>query len=433
MAKIQSIRGMNDLLPAESPQWQYLEKTVSRVLGSYGYQEIRFPILEQTELFKRSIGEVTDIVEKEMYTFDDRNGESLTLRPEGTASCVRACLQNGLLDNQQQQRLWYTGPMFRYERPQKGRLRQFHQIGVESFGVASADMDAELIMMTARLWQQLGISDVVALEVNSIGNLEARASYRQALLEYLSDHVERLDEDSQRRMGTNPLRILDSKHPETQAVLLAAPSLVDYLDEESQQHFERLTMLLEAAGIPYTVNPRLVRGLDYYNKTVFEWVTDQLGAQGTVCAGGRYDGLVEQLGGKATPAVGFAMGIERLNLLLAALDRFPGNISAAPDVYFVVAGEQAELAAVKFAEQIRDTLPFLKLQMHCGGGSFKSQFKKADKSGAVYALIVGDDEAQRGVVNIKPLRQEHNKDMNHSAQETLPLNEAITLLSELLN
>jgi histidyl-tRNA synthetase len=417
---------MNDLLPADSPLWQYLESTVSSVLARYGYQEIRFPIVEQTELFKRSIGEVTDIVEKEMYTFDDRNGESLTMRPEGTASCVRACLQNGLLDNQQVQRLWYTGPMFRYERPQKGRLRQFHQIGVESFGVATADVDAELIIITARLWQQLGLSEHVSLQLNSIGSLAARATYRRALVEYLQQHFDALDEDSQRRMESNPLRILDSKNADTQALLDNAPSLADYLDEESQQHFDQLKLLLDAAGIAYTLNPRLVRGLDYYSKTVFEWVTDKLGAQGTVCAGGRYDGLVEQLGGKPAPAVGFAMGIERLCLLLQALDKIPGDLPLGPDVYFVVAGKQAETAAFMLAEQLRDQLPQLKLQLHCGGGSFKSQFKKADKSGAAIALIVGDDEALRNEVNVKWLRDDIE-------QKTVSNNDLPALLEQALS
>lgn len=426
MAKIQSIRGMNDLLPADSSLWQYLESTVNNVLSRYGYKEIRFPIVEQTELFKRSIGEVTDIVEKEMYTFDDRNGESLTMRPEGTASCVRACLQNGLLDNQQVQRLWYAGPMFRYERPQKGRLRQFHQIGVESFGVATADMDAELILITARLWQQLGLHDAVRLELNSIGSLEARANYRTALVDFLKQHFDSLDEDSQRRMDSNPLRILDSKNAATQAILDQAPSLVDYLDEESIAHFELLKQLLDTAGISYTVNPRLVRGLDYYSKTVFEWVTDHLGAQGTVCAGGRYDGLVEQLGGKPVAAVGFAMGIERLCLLIQELDKVPVGINSDPDVYFVVAGDKAQLAAFGLAEQLREQLPQLKLQLHCGGGSFKSQFKKADKSGAGFALVLGDDEAAQGVVNIKPLR-------SVGEQQTVPNDQLADKLLQALN
>jgi len=397
---------MNDLLPEDSALWQYLESTVSDVLTRYGYQEIRFPIVEQTELFKRSIGEVTDIVEKEMYTFDDRNGESLTMRPEGTASCVRACMQNSLLDNQQIQRLWYCGPMFRYERPQKGRLRQFHQIGVEAFGVTTPDVDAELILITARLWKQLGISDYLTLELNSIGSLEARANYRAALLDFLSQHFDQLDEDSQRRMESNPLRILDSKSPQTQRILDDAPLLADYLDDESRQHFDELKGMLDAAGVSYSLNPRLVRGLDYYSKTVFEWTTDQLGAQGTVCAGGRYDGLVEQLGGKPTPAVGFAMGLERLSLVLQVLGKVPESISNDPQVYFVVAGDKAKMAAIQLSEQLRDTMPQLRLQLHCGGGSFKSQFKKADKSGASIALVIGDNEAEQGVVNVKWLRQE---------------------------
>lgn len=422
MTKIQSIRGMNDLLPNDSSLWQYLEGTVSAVLSKYAYQEIRFPIVEQTELFKRSIGEVTDIVEKEMYTFNDRNGESLTMRPEGTASCVRACLQNSLLDNQQIQRLWYAGPMFRYERPQKGRLRQFHQIGVEAFGVASPDIDAELILITARLWQQLGVIQHLRLELNTLGSLEARANYRSALVDYLQRHIDRLDDDSQRRLESNPLRILDSKNQDTQMLLNDAPVLSDYMDEESAADFARLKTLLDQAGIAYTVNPRLVRGLDYYSKTVFEWVTDQLGAQGTVCAGGRYDGLVEQLGGKPTPAIGFAMGIERLCLLLQETGKIPAEISADPDVYVVVAGERAQLAAMALAEQLRSDLPALKLQLHCGGGSFKSQFKKADKSGAAISLIIGDNEAEQGVVNVKWLREQRD-------QQTISHDQLAALLS----
>lgn len=426
MSKIQSIRGMNDLLPEESALWQYLESAVREVLAGYGYQEIRFPIVEQTELFKRSIGEVTDIVEKEMYTFDDRNGESLTMRPEGTASCVRACLQNSLLDNQQIQRLWYHGPMFRYERPQKGRLRQFHQIGVESFGVATPDVDAELILMTARLWKRLGISEYLTLELNSIGNLEARENYRVALVDYLSQHFEQLDEDSQRRLESNPLRILDSKSAQTQALLDQAPALADYLDDESNDHFDELRGVLDAAGIGYSINPRLVRGLDYYSKTVFEWTTDQLGAQGTVCAGGRYDGLVAQLGGKPTPAVGFAMGLERLSLIVQVLNKVPDSINNNPDVYFVVAGDKAKAAAFQLSEQLRDKIPSLKLQLHCGGGSFKSQFKKADKSGASIALIIGDNEAEQGVVNVKWLR-------NDIEQNTVNNGELADLLVAALN
>lgn len=421
MTKIQSIRGMNDLLPKDSSLWQYLEGTVSSVLDQYCYREVRFPVLEQTQLFKRSIGEVTDIVEKEMYTFDDRNGESLTLRPEGTASCVRACIQNGLLDNQQVQRLWYSGPMFRYERPQKGRLRQFHQIGVEAFGIASVDVDAELILLTARLWRQLGIDQHVTLELNSIGSLEARLTYKKALEEYLSEHVNDLDEDSQRRLNTNPLRILDSKSAATQQILEGAPKLSDYLDDESRADFSTLKGLLDSAGLSYRLNEKLVRGLDYYNKTVFEWVTDRLGAQGTVCAGGRYDGLVEQLGGKPVPAMGFAMGIERLCLLLQETGALPKGLENSPDIYFIVAGEEAQMASTAIAETIRTQLPDIRVLKHCGGGKFKKQFKKANESGAAIALIIGDDEAQKNSVNVKWLRKERE-------QETI----AVESLAELL-
>jgi histidyl-tRNA synthetase len=404
MKKIQSIRGMNDLLPEDSPCWQYLEEKIAKLLSGYGYREIRFPILEPTELFKRSIGEVTDIVEKEMYTFDDRNGDSMTLRPEGTAGCVRACEQNGLINNQIQ-RLWYQGPMFRYERPQKGRLRQFHQVGVEVFGLEGPDIDAELITMTWRMWQQLGVTNVVTLQLNSLGTTESRGRYRDALVDYLQQRKEQLDDDSQRRLQTNPMRILDSKNQETQLLLNDAPVLNDFLDEESQQHFEKLCSLLDAVGIPYQINPRLVRGLDYYGKTVFEWVTDSLGAQGTVCAGGRYNGLVEQLGGKSTPAVGFAMGLERLVLLLDAAGVVPDSIARQLDAYLVVAGDiQSE--ALQLSEALRTKCPGLRLQNHCGGNSFKSQMKKADKSGAVVALILGEDEVARGEVSIKFLREE---------------------------
>lgn len=405
MSKIQSIRGMNDLLPAQTPLWQYVERTAAQLLGAYGYQEIRFPILEQTELFKRSIGEVTDIVEKEMYTFEDRNGDSLTLRPEGTASCVRACEQNGLLFNQTQ-RLWYAGPMFRHERPQKGRLRQFHQIGVEAFGMVGPDIDAELIFLTARLWRKLGISEHVTLELNSIGSASARAEFKRALVVYLQNYAVELDEDSQRRLHTNPLRILDSKDENTRRILLGAPSFNDYLDDESRAHFQNLCALLDAVGIAYRLNPALVRGLDYYGKTVFEWTTDKLGAQATLCAGGRYDGLVEQLGGKPTPAVGFGMGIERLCLLLEACGKIPADIIDAPQVYIVAAGVRAEMAAIILAESLREQLPTLRVLSNCGGGSFKSQFKKADKSGAPIALILGDQEVDAGIVNIKWLRDE---------------------------
>jgi len=407
MAKtIQAIRGMNDILPAETAAWQHLEETLRDVVHAYGYREIRMPLLEKTELFKRSIGEVTDIVEKEMYTFDDRNGDSLTLRPEGTASCVRACMEHGLLHNQQQ-RLWYAGPMFRHERPQKGRYRQFHQVGVEAFGMAGPDIDAEMILMTARIWERLGLSGAV-LQLNSLGTLQARAAYRDALVAYLQAHAEALDEDSRRRLDSNPLRILDSKNPDMQALLAAAPSLPDYLDEESREHFAALRGLLDAAGVRYELNPRLVRGLDYYSKTVFEWVTDQLGAQGTICAGGRYDGLVEYLGGRPVPAVGFALGLERLLGLLAAggVD-LPGKD---PHVYLVVDGEQGAARGMVFAEELRAALPGLRLQVNCGGGSFKSQFKRADRSGAVFALVIGDSEVEQQQVVLKPLRSDADQE-----------------------
>ncbi|CAH0992656.1 Histidine--tRNA ligase [Sinobacterium norvegicum] len=420
MAKIQSIRGMNDNVPASTPVWQYLEKTVADLLKSYSYQEIRFPILEQTALFKRSIGEVTDIVEKEMYTFEDRNGDSLTLRPEGTASCVRAGEQNGLLYNQVQ-RLWYCGPMFRHERPQKGRLRQFHQFGVETFGMATADVDAELLVLTARLWQQLGIDQYVTLELNTIGSAESRAKFKAALVDYLSDRKEQLDEDSQRRLGTNPLRILDSKSAETQAILDGAPVLSDFLDEESVAHFDRLKTLLDAAGVRYTINPRLVRGLDYYCKTVFEWVTTHLGAQGTVCAGGRYDGLVEQLGGKATPAVGFAMGVERLVLLLEELNVVPAHVNNDIDAYVVVQGDSAYPQALAMVEQLRGLAPKQKIQLHCGGGKFKKQMKKANDSGAQYALLVGDDEVAESKLAVKPLRDANAEQQQLSVTEVAAL------------
>lgn len=407
MKQIQAIKGMNDLLPAESPLWQYLETTVAELLHSYGYQEIRFPIVEQTDLFKRSIGEVTDIVEKEMYTFEDRNGESITMRPEGTASCVRACEQNQLLYNRGTlvQKLWYSGPMFRYEKPQKGRLRQFHQIGVETYGIESADIDAELLLITSRLWQTLGVSEHVTLQINSLGANESRARYREALVAYLEERKDQLDEDSQKRLTSNPLRILDSKDQNTQQLLDGAPSLFDYLDEESKAHFAQLQSYLDAVGVAYQVNPRLVRGLDYYNRTVFEWVTDKLGAQGTVCAGGRYDSLVEQLGGKPTPAVGFAMGIERLILLLQELNAVPEDIFQTTDVYLVVAGNVIP-QAFKLAETIRKECPYVRLQMHCGGGSFKSQMKKADKSGAEIALILGENELENNEIVVKHLRSD---------------------------
>lgn len=398
---IQSIRGMHDVLPEQSGLWQLLENSVRDIVQSYGYREIRMPIVESTDLFCRSIGEVTDIVEKEMYTFADRNGDSLTLRPEGTASCVRACIQNGLLHNQQQ-RLWYMGPMFRHERPQKGRYRQFHQIGVETFGMNGPDIDAELILMTARIWKKLGLKNI-RLELNTLGSNAARVAYREILVKYLSAHRDVLDEDSLRRLDTNPLRILDSKNPALQAVIEAAPRLMDYLDDESRLHFDQLRAMLDAAGLAYSINTRLVRGLDYYCKTVFEWVSDNLGAQGTVCAGGRYDGLVEQLGGRATTAAGFAMGIERL---LALLEEQGCQSDDAIDVFMVMQGDTAQSAGMLLAEQIRDAWPTLKLQANCGGGSFKSQVKKADKSNAKIALILGDDEVKQNKVAVKHLREQ---------------------------
>ncbi len=402
MAKIQAIRGMNDILPDQTPLWQYIEASLSRVLNAYGYHEIRMPIVEQTELFRRTIGEVTDIVEKEMYTFEDRNGDSLTLRPEGTAGCVRAGEQHGLLFNQIQ-RLWYTGPMFRHERPQKGRYRQFHQVGVECFGMSGPDIDAELLLMTARIWRVLGVAGEVRLELNTLGSAEDRARYRDALVDYLEARRDQLDEDSQRRLATNPLRILDSKVPETQSLLEDAPALWDFIGDDSRSHFEQLRMLLDQAGINYHVNPRLVRGLDYYGRTVFEWVTDSLGAQGTVCAGGRYDGLVEQLGGRSTPAIGFAMGMERLVLLLETIGTVPDSVNADADLYVLAMGEGAQGTAMGVAEQLRDALPERVVISHCGGGSFKSQMKKADRSGARLALIIGENEIANDEVAVKDL------------------------------
>ncbi len=424
MAKqIQAVRGMNDCLPGDTQVWQKVESILRETVASYGYQEIRFPIVESTDLFKRSIGEVTDIVEKEMYTFADRNGDSLTLRPEGTAVCVRAGNQNGLLYNQEQ-RLWYMGPMFRHERPQKGRYRQFHQFGLEVFGFATPDIDAEVIILTARLWQAFGISEHVRLELNSLGSNEARAEYRDALVAFLEQHHDQLDEDSKRRMHSNPLRVLDSKNPNVQAILVDAPKLSQHLDEESQAHFKNLCERLDAAGIEYQVNEKLVRGLDYYNRTVFEWVTDSLGAQGTVCAGGRYDGLVEQLGGKGTPAVGFAMGMERLVLLLQELDCV-GEIRRNADVYIAAMGDAASIQAPVIAEQLREKVPGIRIQVHAGGGNFKKQLKRADKSDAVLALIIGDDELANQQVTVKHLRE-------HQEQQTLDLDQAAKLLKSLI-
>ncbi len=419
MAKqIQSIRGMHDILPDESGQWFWLESRARLILERYGYREIRTPIVEKTELFKRSIGEVTDIVEKEMYTFEDRNGDSLSLRPEGTASCVRAGIQHGLFHNQQQ-RLWYQGPMFRHERPQKGRYRQFQQIGVETFGFAGPEIEAELIALSKRLWDELGIDDVT-LELNTLGTPESRRAYRDVLVAFYEANRDQLDEDSLRRLDGNPLRILDSKNPQMQALNERAPSLHDHLDDESKAHFDMLSRLLDDIGIDYRLNPRLVRGLDYYSHTVFEWTTTSLGAQGTVCAGGRYDGLVTQLGGRPTPAAGFAMGVERLLELIRVRQGEQGAYR--PDAYLLLAGEAAQQAGFALAERLRGDLPALKLQVNIGGGSFKAQMKRADKSGADVALIVGDDELAAGHVTVKPLRD------RDAAQQTVPYDSVRAIL-----
>lgn len=391
---------MNDCLPTQSPLWQKVEGIVKNVISAYGYNEVRMPIVEETNLFSRAVGEETDVVSKEMYTFEDRNGDSLTLRPEGTAGCVRSCIQNSLI-NRDEQRLWYMGPMFRHERPQKGRYRQFHQCGVEVFGLNGPDVDAELIMMTARLWRELGIDKHVRLELNSIGSQEDRADYRTALVAFLEQHIDVLDEDCKRRMHTNPLRVLDTKNPDIQAILGDAPRLSEYLGEESKAHFAGLCELLDAAGIEYTVNERLVRGLDYYNRTVFEWMTESLGSQGTVCGGGRYDGLVEQLGGKVTPAVGFAMGLERLVLMMETLGNT--DVRRNVDVYMVTAGEGTLTAGMKLVEELREQVPGLRVMTHFGGGNFKKQFKRADKVGAAVALVLGENEVAEKTVVLKDL------------------------------
>ncbi|MDX2506123.1 MAG: histidine--tRNA ligase [Gammaproteobacteria bacterium] len=428
--KIQSIRGMNDILPDESPYWQFIEEKLRILMQVYNYDEIRFPIVEKTALFKRSIGEVTDIVEKEMYTFEDRNGDSLTLRPEGTAACVRAGIQNGILVNQQQ-RLWYMGPMFRHERPQRGRYRQFHQLGVEVFGLDGPDIDAELIFMTARFWKMLGLGESVALQLNSLGTSESRAKYRDILTDYLQANKDLLDEDSLRRLQSNPLRILDSKNPQMQDMIEQAPHLMDHLDDGSRQHFSRLCAYLDAAGIVYKVNTRLVRGLDYYSKTVFEWVTDKLGAQGTVCAGGRFDGLVNQLGGRDTSAVGFAMGLERL-ISLVGQDELKQQLKH-PHAVMLMMGERAQNAGLALSEQLRDEVANVRIFTVCGGGSFKSQMKRADKSQAEVALILGDDELDNNVVTVKYLRADEwqQQDENKARQEQLSQQQVIDLLNKL--
>lgn len=422
--KIQSVRGMNDYLPADTAVWQRIENTLKRILTSYGISEIRTPIVEHTPLFQRAIGEVTDVVEKEMYSFQDREENvSLTLRPEGTAGCVRAGIERGFLYNQEQ-RLWYIGPMFRHERPQKGRYRQFHQLGAEVFGLSGPDIDAELIMMTARWWRELGIAEHVTLELNSIGSLQARANYREALVAFLEQHKEKLDEDCKRRMYTNPLRVLDSKDKVVQELLNDAPALFDYLDEESKVHFDGLCAILDAAGIQYRINQRLVRGLDYYNRTVFEWVTTALGSQGTVCAGGRYDGLVEQLGGHNTPAVGFAMGLERMVLLVQSVNPDFVSETAVTDIYLASFGEGSQVAAMMLAEQIRDSLPDVRIMTNYGGGNFKRQLSRADKNGARIALILGEDEIANGTVTLKELAT--------GEQQTLAQSGLSARLSELL-
>ena len=402
---IQPIRGMNDVLPGDSGAWQVLERVARETFAEYGYREIRLPLLEKTDLFKRSIGEFTDIVEKERYTFEDRGGDSLTLRPEATAGIVRACITNGLLHNQRQ-KLWCMGPMFRYERPQKGRYRQFHQIDVEALGFPGPDVDAELIMMSARIWRRLGLEGL-KLNLNSLGTPQSRRVYREKLVEYFRRHESSLDEDSLRRLGGNPLRILDSKNPAMREVVAGAPLITEHLDPESDEHFARLRAELDAVGIPYALNPRLVRGLDYYSRTVFEWVTTDLGSQDAVCSGGRYDGLIAQLGGEATAAIGFAMGIERVVELLRQAQVVPEG--QAPDAYIVAQDERAAAAALAFAERLRDEMPRRRVALGLGGGNFKAQFRRADRSGARFALVLGDSELDRGVVAIKDLRGEANQ------------------------
>ena len=424
MASIKAIRGMNDILPAQTPLWQFFEAQVKLVFDQYGYQEIRMPIAEKTDLFCRSIGEATDVVEKEMYTFADRNGDNMTLRPEGTASCVRAAQEHGLTYNQVQ-RLWYHGPMFRYERPQKGRQRQFHQFGAEVYGLDGPDVDAELIIMTARLWRQLGLLGAVKLQLNTLGSAAARAAYRTDLVAFLQANMALLDADSQRRVTTNPLRVLDSKDESTQALLDGAPNFYGYLDDESRVHFERLCELLDAAGISYEVNPRLVRGLDYYCKTVFEWVTDKLGAQGTVCGGGRYDGMIEQLGGKPTPAVGWAMGVERMILLLQEMQQEPAGLGQQADVYLAHMGDAATVRTMQLAEQLRTDIPGLRLLWHCGGGSLKNQMKKANRCGAKLVLIMGEDELAQGQIQIKPLQ-------GQDEQQSISLDQVSAHVAELI-
>lgn len=421
---VQAVRGMNDLLPENTSVWQQVERVLRDTLSSFGYSEVRMPVVEHTNLFCRAIGEVTDVVEKEMYTFEDRSGDMLSLRPEGTAGCVRCALEHNLIYNQEQ-RLWYMGPMFRHERPQKGRYRQFHQTGVEVFGLKGPDIDAELIIMTYEFWKRFGIADKVKLQLNSLGSSEERAAYRESLVKFLEAHFDELDEDSKRRTHTNPLRVLDTKDEHVGELLKSAPKLADHFGEETRAHFDKLRALLDASGISYEINPRLVRGLDYYNLTVFEWVTDALGAQGTVCGGGRYDGLVEQLGGTPTYAVGFGLGMERLILLLETLGKIEPKSSV--DVYILGSGTDIELHQAKTAALLREALPGVKIMTHCGGGSFKRQFKRADKTGARAAVILGDDEIARGSVTIKNLRDAD------APQSEVALKDAAAALKTILN
>jgi len=419
--KLQAIRGMHDILPDQTSIWQFVEIAAANILSSYGFREIRMPIVEKTELFARSIGELTDIVTKEMYTFTDRNGDQLTLRPEGTASCVRAGIEHGLFHNQTQ-KLWYIGPMFRHERPQKGRQRQFHQIGAEAFGFEGPDIDAEIILICARLWRSLGLSDI-KLQLNTLGTASARNQYREKLVTYFKQHQALLDEDSLSRLETNPLRILDSKNPDMQEIISAAPVMSDHLDQESAEHFDQLKALLDNLNISYQLNPHLVRGLDYYSKTVFEWVTDSLGAQGTICAGGRFDTLVEHFGGKSTAACGFALGLERLIELIQAASQ---TYDDAPHVYFILPGEATTAAGLQLAESLRDKLPNIRIQTHCGGGGIKNQFKKADKSGAEIALILGDEELENRSISIKSLREQ-------AKQETVDWDDLASVLAKKLS
>lgn len=409
---IQAVRGMNDVLPAEIGTWQFLESTIRELVASYGFQEMRVPVVEETRLFKRAIGELTDVVSKEMYSFTDSGGENLTLRPEATAGIARALISNGMLRGARH-KLWCIGPMFRHEKPQKGRYRQFHQLDVEAVGLPGPDIDAEIIAMTARLWQKLGITRV-KLQLNSLGSAEARKAYRELLVAYFRGYEAKLDEDSKRRLEGNPLRILDSKNPDLREIIANAPVLTEHLDAESREHFDALCASMKSIGIDYVVNPRLVRGLDYYNRTVFEWTTDALGSQDAVCGGGRYDGLITQLGGDATPAIGFAMGMERLVELLVQGKNVPAQGGA--DVFVVVSGEQAQAQSLKIIERLRTELPNRRFEVNLGGGKFKAQFQRADRSGAAVALILGDDELSRGVVAVKPLRQE-------SGQSDCPIDE----------